>query len=70
MDDDDLSAAEWQMIRILREWAGDPGTYRLTVECANGAYEIELSMPERRKVARGVGRTLSEAWDDVAPSWA
>ena len=28
--DDDLSAAERQMIVILREWAGEPGTYRLT----------------------------------------
>ena len=43
--DDELSAAERQMIEILREWAGDPGTYRLTIEYTNGEYEIEFSMP-------------------------
>jgi hypothetical protein len=61
----ELSAAEQQMIEVLREWEDDAGTYRLTVECVGGAYEIELSMPDRGKVARGVGRTLSKAWDDV-----
>ena len=45
--DDELSAAERQMIEILREWAGDPGTYRLTIEYTNGGYEIEFSMPNR-----------------------
>jgi hypothetical protein len=68
--DDELSAAERQMIEILREWADDPGTYRLLIGCVSEAYEIELSMPDRGKSARGVGRTLSEAWDNVAPSWA
>ena len=43
--DDDLSAAERQMIVILREWAGEPGTYRLTIEYTNGGYEIEYSIP-------------------------
>jgi hypothetical protein len=35
-----------------------------------GAYEIELSMPEKKKAARGVGITLDEAWDNVDPNWA
>jgi hypothetical protein len=69
--DDDLSAAERQMIVILREWAGEPGTYRLTIDYTNGRYEIEYSIPNHGgRAARGVGRTLSEAWGNVAPSWA
>jgi hypothetical protein len=68
--DNELSAAELQLIEIMREWADDPETYRLRIECADGAYEIELSMPVRGKTARGVGRTLSEEWDNVVPSWA
>ena len=69
--DDDLSAAERQMIVILRERAGEPGTYRLTIEYTNGGYEIEYSIPNHGgRAARGVGRTLSEAWGNVAPSWA
>ena len=68
--DDDLSAAERQMIVILREWAGEPGTYRLTIEYTNGGYEIEYSIPNHGgRAARGAGRTLSEAWGNVAPSW-
>ena len=67
--DDDLSAAERQMI-VICGWAGEPGTYRLTIEYTNGGYEIEYSIPNHGgRAARGVGRTLSEAWDNVAPSW-
>jgi hypothetical protein len=66
-----VSEQERQLIEVLREWAsGDGVAYRLEISHADGAYEIKLSMPEQGKWARGVGSTLDQAWDNVAPGWA
>jgi hypothetical protein len=64
-----MSKQEQQLIEMLREWTADD-EFRLEIERANGAWEISLSIPSKRKAARGVGKTFAEAWDDVAPSWA
>jgi hypothetical protein len=69
MEQFEVSVQERQLIEILREWA-DGGDYRLEISYTLGAYEIKLSMPEKGKWARGVGPTLDQAWDNVAPSWA
>jgi hypothetical protein len=65
------SGQELELIEVLREWIDeDENDNRLEIERSGGAWEVTLSMPLRRKTARGVGKTFAEAWDNVAPSWA
>ena len=69
----DVNEQEQQLIEMLREWAGDDEyclADRIEIERNNGAWEIALSMPSKKKAAHGVGKTFAEAWDNVDPSRA
>jgi hypothetical protein len=67
--DSELSGQELQMLQMIREWSGKD-YYRLVLEHRDGAWEIELSIPEQKKTARGVGDTFDKAWDNMDPTWA
>ena len=67
--DNELSGQELQMLQMIREWSGKD-YYRLVLERRDGAWEIELSIPLEKKIARGVGNTFDEAWDNTMPTWA
>jgi hypothetical protein len=70
----ELTNQEYEMIELLREWS-DKDSYALTIEVRDGAWEIAFSGPHPTTTtgmatARGIGKTFSEAWDDVAPQGA
>lgn len=62
----DISEQERHMIEIVRENAGTNEFY-LSIERSEGAWEIDLSAGSR--VARGVGSSFNDAWDNLAPLW-
>jgi hypothetical protein len=69
---DDLTDAERQFIEAMRETGDDD--LRLVVQ-RHGLAGWEIEMKTRLKegkelVARGVGKTFSEAWDNAVPHWA
>lgn len=59
----ELSEAEMDMIRTLREWAG-ADEYQLLIAYRDGAWNITLSLPPRDSV-HGTGPTFEEAWDNM-----
>ena len=60
----EISEQERQMIEIVRENAGTDEFY-LSIERNEGEWEIDLSIASR--VARGVGGSFNDAWDNMAP---
>jgi hypothetical protein len=70
VDEMKVTEQERQMLEVLREWNDLGENYRLVIEHRDGAWELELtgSHPKRDAAkARGFGRTLSQAWDEMAP---
>jgi hypothetical protein len=66
----DMTDQERQMLEMLREWNDLGENHRLVIERRDGAWELELTGPHPKRdtaKARGVGRTLSQAWDEMAP---
>ena len=67
----EVNDAERQFIEAMRQVVD--GEIRLVVHRVGvGGWEIEISFEHKgkRRAARGVGKTFSEAWDDVLPTWA
>ena len=57
---------ELQMIEIIRE---QKSNFRLVIGSQDGAWEVALSVPSfKSDAARGVGRSFSDAWDNMAPT--
>jgi hypothetical protein len=61
-----LSTEEELLIEALRKPSGSD-SYRLVIEFQNGAWE--LSAIVGRYTARGMGRSFSEAWNSMNPTW-
>ena len=54
------------MIEIIRE---QKSNFRLVIGSQDGAWEVALSVPSfKSDAASGVGRSFSDAWDDMAPT--
>lgn len=73
----ELDDAERQLIEMLREQSSSKDNLRIVIELLDGAWEIEMSAllatktgTRKHHAARGVGRTFSQAWEDMNPTWA
>jgi hypothetical protein len=68
MTHDERTPAEEQLLALLR--GEDSRSFKLTIECLAGAWEVELSEPPSNELprggkGRGVGATFDEAWDSI-----
>jgi hypothetical protein len=62
----DITDQERQFLESLRQKRSHD--LRVTIEYMQGAWDVTMTEPGTKRLARGTGATFGEAWDNMQPT--